>query len=413
MAVPIFAFGAGDARTKRIKRKQGEDTFMSMNGDDNAAAPENMAPAREQGMALMKMGRMAEAVQALQRAVADDANDEQSWRLLGGALSARGDQAGAVRAFEQSAQLAPSSPKSHYNLAVALQATGQLYEAKSHLDQALALNPNYDQARALLDELARQADTRGSGMAQATDDAPLSPAASSRPAAYAPPAVAAGDDLAPVGGPTAFGGGGMSAPGGTSVGGRSAGGDDLASVGGNAGAYAGAPPPPPPPPGGAQTSVPSLGTSPYNPPIPPPGAYAPPPPVLGQAYGYAGANTSGMQGDVPVELQGGWNWGAFGLTFFWLLTHKMVGWAIGFFVLNFVCGLLALPISIYMGIAGNKLAWQNRQWSSVEDCKACQKTWANWAIPLFILGIVIGVAAVLMGGIGGIRGAATGGRSPF
>ena len=280
---------------------------MSM--DDNAATGgegTGPAPPREQGAALMRMGRMAEAVQALQRAVADDASDEQSWRLLGGALSARGDQAGAVRAFEQSAQLAPASPKSHYNLAVALQATGQLYEAKSHLDQALALDPNYGQARALLDELARQADTRGSGMAQPTGGpaAPPSP----RPSAYATPTATStstsSDDLAPVGGPVAFGSGMSNS--GAMLGGRSAGGDDLASVGGNTGGYAGAPPPLPPP-GGGQTSVPNLRPAPYGVPTappPPPGAYAPPPPVLGglNPYGGMGAQAPPIKGGQILAL---------------------------------------------------------------------------------------------------------------
>ncbi len=277
---------------------------MSM--DDGAAA--GTAPPREQGVALMKMGRMAEAAQALQRAVTDDAGDEQSWRMLGGALSARGDQAGALRAFEQAVRLAPASPKNHYNLAVALQATGQLYDAKTHLDQALALNPNYDQARALLDELARQADTRGSGMAQPTGGGDAAPAPSPRPpvSAPTPPATSGGDDLAPVGGPAAFGSGPGVMGEGTSVGGRSAGGDDLASVGGSAG-YAGAVPPP----GGVQTGVPNQGASPYGPAAPPPyggppaqgGGYAPPPVLSGpNTYGGLGAQAPPVKGGQILAL---------------------------------------------------------------------------------------------------------------
>ena len=209
--------------------------------------------AHDQGAALMRLGRFPEAAQALRRAVELDPTDEGSWRLLGGALASQGDSAGAVAAFERAAQLAPSSAKNQYNLAVALQNTDRLYEAKTRLEQALALDPDYDQARNLLDELVRQGETRGYGVPPPTGggDAPaVPPSYAPPPPAYTPARPAAansggGDDLTPVGGP-AYADTSVQGPAGGLYGGASSGGNDLASVGGGtSGATSqGAPPPP-------------------------------------------------------------------------------------------------------------------------------------------------------------------------
>lgn len=129
---------------------------MNDTGDDKEQSSETgitSSDARERGTALLRLGQFADAARALREAVAQDSEDETGWRLLGGALASQGDHASAVAAFERAVMLAPSSPRNHYNLAVALQATERVGEARGHLEQALALEPDYAQARATLDAL--------------------------------------------------------------------------------------------------------------------------------------------------------------------------------------------------------------------------------------------------------------------
>ena len=130
--------------------------------------------ARERGTALLRLGQFADAAVALREAVAQNPDDETSWRLLGGALASQGEHANAVTAFERAVVLAPTSPRNHYNLAVALQASERAGEARGHLEQALALEPGYAQARATLDAF-------GSGDVPAPDT-------SDRPVLRTPPA---------------------------------------------------------------------------------------------------------------------------------------------------------------------------------------------------------------------------------
>jgi tetratricopeptide (TPR) repeat protein len=112
-----------------------------------------MSTAREQGILRLKEGRFAEAAGALADAVAQDASDVGAWRLLGGALSALEDTAGAVAAFQRTVELDGSQPKNHYNLALALQAAGDRRGARQHLTHALQLDPSYEQATLRLREL--------------------------------------------------------------------------------------------------------------------------------------------------------------------------------------------------------------------------------------------------------------------
>jgi hypothetical protein len=188
-------------------------------------------------------------------------------------------------------------------------------------------------------------------------------------------------------------------------------------------------PPVPPPPGGGpvlrppaagdQTGVPNLGPSPYAGAAG--GAYAPTP-VLGQAYGQAVVNNSGMQNDVPAEIMRGWNWGAFFFTWIWLLNHglKTWGWAylIGGIVarsitrstnvaeISIALSVVDLGLRIALGIMGNRLAWQNRRFDGVEDFKRCERTWAWWALGVFIAAFVIGIliGVLLAGALMTLRG---------
>lgn len=349
----------------------------------------------EQGAALMKMGRFAEAAAALRRAVETDPNDEASWRLLGGALASKGDPAGAMEAFRHAVELVPDSAKNHYNLALAYQGAGDLYQAKTHLERALALEPGYEQARLRLDELAGQADLMGSGSAAGMAAQQPSTAA----AAAAPPAESAFertmvmDAMSPATetaspGLSTVGGGGGSSYQTPPVAGSS--GSDIPSLRPVAGVGAGGPPP-------AEPTIMGTGGGGGT------GAYAPTP-MMGMAYGQAN-NTSGMKGEVPAELQGGWNWGAFWFSWLWLMNHGLVAWGVGLLVLSFIpyISILSLGAAIYLGVSGNKLGWQNRRFDSIDDFRACQRKWAMWILYLLIPMVLIWVLILIPLIMNGVR----------
>lgn len=117
-------------------------------------------------------------------------------------------------------------------------------------------------------------------------------------------------------------------------------------------------------------------------------------------------NTSGTKGPVPPEVaNAGWNWGAFGANWIWLIGHNQVALGIVWVVLRllfaapsfYLYTLLAdLGIFCYLGMNGNTLAWQSRRFKSIEEFKAVQKAWAPWGIGLMVLW-VLGSLIILSG----------------
>ncbi|PIG92591.1 serine/threonine-protein kinase [Gloeocapsopsis sp. IPPAS B-1203] len=85
---------------------------------------------------------------------------------------------------------------------------------------------------------------------------------------------------------------------------------------------------------------------------------------------------------VPEEIQG-WNWGAFLLAPFWLISNGV--W-IGF--LSWV-PVLGFWMAIALGVKGNEWAWKSRRWQSIEHFQQHQKRWA-------IAGIATGIAVNLV-----------------
>lgn len=96
-------------------------------------------------------------------------------------------------------------------------------------------------------------------------------------------------------------------------------------------------------------------------------------------------NNSGQGGlfdlsiPVPEEIQG-WNWGAFLLTPFWLVSNRV--W-IGIFAFVPIIGVW---MAIALGIKGNEWAWKSRKWESIESFQTYQK---RWAIAAVVTGISI------------------------
>ncbi|MHB1000454.1 MAG: tetratricopeptide repeat protein [Armatimonadota bacterium] len=81
----------------------------------------------------------------------------------------------------------------------------------------------------------------------------------------------------------------------------------------------------------------------------------------------------------PVGPPPGLNWGGLLLPVIWSMAHGAWLWA----VISFFFGMVG---SIYLLIKGNEVAFQNRQFSSMDEFRAVQKAWTVW-------GIVVNVAA--------------------
>jgi len=115
-------------------------------------------------------------------------------------------------------------------------------------------------------------------------------------------------------------------------------------------------------------------------------------------------NTSG-QGSlatIPKEIRG-WNWGAFFFGWLWggynliELKEKLTGkaWRLAFLRSKklWLSWLTIIPyfgfiMMIVLGVKGNKWAWQNRKWDSIEHFKRTQRKWAWWGLGVGVFGLV-------------------------
>jgi len=95
-------------------------------------------------------------------------------------------------------------------------------------------------------------------------------------------------------------------------------------------------------------------------------------------------NTSG-QGEntqIPEEIDR-WNWGAFFLNAIWGVGNKT------YLALLALIPIINIFVIIALGFNGNKWAWRNKRWNSVEHFKSVQQKWtyagyAACAIYLFV-----------------------------
>ena len=74
---------------------------------------------------------------------------------------------------------------------------------------------------------------------------------------------------------------------------------------------------------------------------------------------------------------GGWNWGAFLLNWIWAWNNIGAVWGIaGLF--SGVIPFGSMIFSVFMGIKGNDLAWENRHFNSIQEFKDVQGKWSAW-----------------------------------
>ena len=106
---------------------------------------------------------------------------------------------------------------------------------------------------------------------------------------------------------------------------------------------------------------------------------------------YVGQNTSGTGSSaiVPPEIKG-WNWGAFFLGWIWGIGNS-----------TWIAFLTFIPVfniiwAFFLGAKGNKWAWQNKKWDSIEHFKSTQRNWNIAGIILFAISIVAAVVAIIV-----------------
>lgn len=111
---------------------------------------------------------------------------------------------------------------------------------------------------------------------------------------------------------------------------------------------------------------------------------------------------------LPPEFKK-FNWGAFGCTFIWAAAMKRWGW-FAVMLLSMVsfmphelyvhvepflrCGQLIA--AIYLGINGNRLAWESRDWDNLQQFRETQNVWAFWGKVLFGVAVLLTVVFIVM-----------------
>lgn len=107
---------------------------------------------KEEGIRLLKAGKIAESIEKLQQALAMDPEDAQIHCYLGAAYNAVPDKLHAIHHFEECVRL-EESPKAYYNLGLVYESVHRVDEAVRQYRMALELDPNYTKAREALEKL--------------------------------------------------------------------------------------------------------------------------------------------------------------------------------------------------------------------------------------------------------------------
>lgn len=104
-------------------------------------------------------------------------------------------------------------------------------------------------------------------------------------------------------------------------------------------------------------------------------------------------HTSGISmGVIPEEIKG-WNWGAFAFNIFWGIGNK------SYLPLLCLIPFFNLVWIFVCGAKGNEWAWQNGEYTSVEEFKAVQATWKRAGLIqaiLIIAGFVFSIIAFVL-----------------
>jgi len=92
---------------------------------------------------------------------------------------------------------------------------------------------------------------------------------------------------------------------------------------------------------------------------------------------------------------GKWSWGAFTMSWFYLVGLNYKYWWVFLILLVVTRGLdsglfaeypiTGLIMAIYLGMNGRKWTWESRKWASLEDYRKTQKSWDIAGIIIYII----------------------------
>jgi tetratricopeptide (TPR) repeat protein len=138
---------------------------LSMLGRSNDAIEQLQAAARLEpadaeyqfklGLAFSEISAIDKTAAALEKAVQLDPRHARAWYNLGLARNSLGQADGAVEALVRAESLSPGDPQIPYARATILVRMGRLPEARIAAARAVEINPQYAQAKQLLDDLSR------------------------------------------------------------------------------------------------------------------------------------------------------------------------------------------------------------------------------------------------------------------
>jgi hypothetical protein len=106
-----------------------------------------MSVDRDEGIAALQSGNVETAIQKLEQATQQDANDYQAAMYLGAAYGQAKRHSDAVAALTRAVQIDPANSQARFNLGVAMEQGGWLEQAKTAYEQALTLQPDYAKAQ--------------------------------------------------------------------------------------------------------------------------------------------------------------------------------------------------------------------------------------------------------------------------
>jgi tetratricopeptide (TPR) repeat protein len=146
-AIAICATGArSQARLWQSSVTVWEHTLRAT--ENNALAHSNLAIAFwEKGDIPAAIAHYTEALRIRPNVATDHGN-------LGVALAGQGDVEGAVRELREAVRLKPADATYQYNLGLMLMRSGKATESRRHFEAALAAEPQYEDARRMLDSLS-------------------------------------------------------------------------------------------------------------------------------------------------------------------------------------------------------------------------------------------------------------------
>jgi Flp pilus assembly protein TadD len=114
---------------------------VSLFGRTLAVTGDNWPIEDNMGLALLKLGRTAEAVSHFRNALRINPTDGKAYLSLGAALSGLGAERESRFAYEQALRFGQQSAEAHYNLGVLLAGQGNAGEAERHYREAIRIDP--------------------------------------------------------------------------------------------------------------------------------------------------------------------------------------------------------------------------------------------------------------------------------